>query len=199
MGEALMVGMAEVKVTRSPEDVLVALGLGSCIGICAFDPQARIAGLAHVVLPDSGEHQGTPGKFANTAVPLLLEEMQKLGAHVSRICVALTGGAQLFSYQGSGPRLEIGPRNTAAVEAELERRKIRIVASDVGGSSGRTVHLFSDGRVRVKSIGQGERDLITLGQGTLGVGKAPSLPKPGSAPVRTAATRIAGREPFPTR
>jgi chemotaxis protein CheD len=164
MGEALMVGMAEIKVTRSPDDVLVALGLGSCIGICAYDPLARIAGLAHIVLPESGEQQEAPGKFANTAIPLLLQEMQKQGAELSRICVALAGGAQLFSSHTSGTRLEIGPRNAAAVRCELERRNIRIVASDVGGSSGRTVHLFSDGRVRVKSIGQGERDLVMLGR-----------------------------------
>lgn len=158
-----MVGMAEVKVTRTSGDVLVALGLGSCIGICAYDPRTRIAGLAHVVLPESGDQSGTPGKFANTAVPFLLETMQSQGASLLHIYVALAGGAQLFSHQGSNTRLDIGPRNASAVLAELERRNMPIVALDVGGSAGRTVHLFSDGRVRVKAIGQGEWELAALG------------------------------------
>src|SRR5690242_4011891 len=102
MGETLMVGMAEIKVTRSPDDVLIALGLGSCVGVCAYDAQAGVAGLAHVVLPDSASHPASAGKFANTAIPLLLEEMQKLGASLKSVRVALAGGAQLFAFNGSG-------------------------------------------------------------------------------------------------
>ncbi len=160
-----MVGMAEVKVARSPEAVLMALGLGSCIGVCAFDEQAGVAGLAHVVLPDSQGHEANAGKFANTAVPLLLEEMTKQGASVARVRVALAGGAQLFVTQNSGLRLEIGPRNAAAVQAALQQLKIPIIATDLGGNVGRTVHLFANGLVRVKTIGQGEKELVTLGSG----------------------------------
>lgn len=162
MGESLMVGMAEVKVTRTPDDILIALGLGSCVGICAYDPQTKIAGLAHVVLPDSTGHDPNPGKFADTAIPFLLNEMTNRGAARSRIRVALTGGAQLFAAAGSGPRLEIGKRNTVAVMEILKAHNIPVTETDIGGSSGRTVYLFTDGRVRVKTIGQGERDLTTL-------------------------------------
>lgn len=166
MGEMLMVGMGEVKISRSSGGVLVALGLGSCIGICAYDAQARVAGMAHVVLPEGVHHPSAPGKFANTAVPYLLEVMQKEGASILRIRVALAGGAQLFSFQGANSRLDVGPRNGVAVKAELDRLGIKIVASDVGGSKGRTVHLFPDGLVRVKTIGQSERDLTTLSSGS---------------------------------
>jgi chemotaxis protein CheD len=142
----------------------MALGLGSCIGVCAFDPQAGVAGLAHVVLPESAGHNASPGKFADTAVPLLIEEMVRLGASPTRIRVALVGGAQLFAFTGTGSRLEIGPRNALAVQAALEQKRISVVATDLGGSTGRTVHLFADGRVRVKTIGQGEIDLVALGE-----------------------------------
>src|SRR5579871_766398 len=162
MNASLMVGMAEYKVTRKSGEVLVALGLGSCIGVCAFDPTARVAGMAHVVLPQSAGHEQSPGKFADTAIPLLIAQMVQQGASPARLRVALAGGAQLFALGGSGPRMEIGARNAAAVQEILERSRIPIIASDVGGKTGRTVHLFTDGRVRVKTIGQGERDLITL-------------------------------------
>ncbi len=163
MGKVLVVGMAEVKVTQQPEDALMALGLGSCIGVCAYDAQAHIAGLAHVVLPDSSGQATNPGKFADTAIPLLLAEMARLGASAIRIRVALAGGAQLFAFNGSGPRLEIGPRNASAVITELKKQRIPIIATDLGGNTGRTVHLFQDGRVRVKTIGQGEQELALLG------------------------------------
>ena len=165
MGEALMVGMAEIRVTRSLDDVLVALGLGSCIGVCAYDIKSRIAGMAHVVLPDSMGHDENRQKFADTAIPCLLDEMRKAGANIRNIRVALTGGAQLFAFQGTGPRLEIGARNAAAVQAALAQCNVPIVASDIGGSTGRTVHLFADGRVRVKTIGQGEKQLTSLAMG----------------------------------
>ena len=163
MADSLMVGMAEIKTTAKNDDILMALGLGSCVGVCAFDAQAGITGLAHVVLPDSGGSAETPGKFADTAVPHLLEQMARLGANVSRIKVALAGGAQLFAFKGGGPRLEIGLRNAEAVSAQLKQRNIPVVATDLGGNTGRTVHLMPDGRVRVKTIGQGERELTSLG------------------------------------
>lgn len=163
MAETLMVGMGEVKITRSVGGVLIALGLGSCIGVCAYDPQAHVAGMAHVVLPDSAGNADVPGKFADTAVPFLMEAMHREGASISRIRVALAGGAQLFRHQGTGARLDVGPRNAEAVQAALERLNIRPIAMDVGGSAGRTVHLYHDGVVRVKTIGQPERDLVALG------------------------------------
>ncbi len=198
-----MVGMAEVKVTRSPEDVLIALGLGSCIGVCAYDAQARVAGLAHVVLPNSAGHEPSPGKFADTAIPLLLQEMIKLGAVVERIRVALAGGAQLFASGGQGTRLEIGSRNAAAVQAELSKRNLCILAADLGGSVGRTVNLYANGCVRVKTIGQGERELVSLadrevpagmpGAGSIRIPGSPAAAGPpgktGPGPVRDAEKR----------
>src|SRR5437867_3655500 len=100
MGEAIMVGIAEIRVSRSADDVLIALGLGSCIGVCLYDPQARVAGMAHIVLPDSTGHETNPCKFADTAIPLLCQEMERSGASSSRLRAALAGGAQLFAFSG---------------------------------------------------------------------------------------------------
>lgn len=165
MSEAQMVGMAEVKVCRSPNDVLMALGLGSCVGICAYDARAGVAGLAHVVLPSSGaaaSGTATPGKFADTAVTLLLEMMKKQGASLDQIVIALAGGAQLFAGNGIGRGLDIGPRNGVAVQAEIQRLRLRLAATDLGGTTGRTVHLMGSGLVRVKTIGKGELPLVDL-------------------------------------
>lgn len=166
-----MVGMGELKVVRLNESdscsmpILMALGLGSCIGLCAYDGQARVAGMAHVVLPESttdGDHP--PGKFADTAVPALVESLTQLGGSLNHIEIALAGGAQLFSFNGGGTRLEIGNRNADSVQKALKKHGLKVAAQDLGGSVGRTVQFFSNGLVRVKSIGQGERNLVQLGK-----------------------------------
>jgi chemotaxis protein CheD len=185
MGEAIMVGLAEIKFTQSPEDVLIALGLGSCISVCAFDPLTRIAAMAHIVLPESNDTESSAGKFANTAIPSLIESFVQLGAAASRIRVAIAGGAQLFALHGTGVRLEIGPRNSAAVKAALEAARLTVLASDVGGSAGRTVHLSGDGRVRVKVLGKAEQELVHLGQPTA-VNPGPAVSTSGPATSRIA-------------
>ncbi|HSV74879.1 MAG TPA: hypothetical protein VLH79_14055 [Chthonomonadales bacterium] len=164
MGQAIMVGMAELRVTRGSGDVLVALGLGSCIGVCAYDAMAGVAGMAHVVLPASVEGAGeAPGKYADTAVPALFAAMKKAGASPSHMLIAIAGGAQLFQFGGQVARLDIGRRNAAAVLQALRVQSARLIAEDVGGTVGRTVSLrCADGAVVVKTLGQGERELATL-------------------------------------
>lgn len=173
MGEAIMVGMAEVKFTQSPDDVLIALGLGSCISVCAYDRGANIAGMAHVVLPESHDTESAPGKFADTAIPFLLQSLIDLGASPDRVRVAIAGGAQLFAFQGTGVRLEIGPRNMQAIKVALERANLRVVADDLGGTAGRTVQLTGNGKVKVKSVGKTEQDLVDLGQSDAAAPAAP--------------------------
>jgi chemotaxis protein CheD len=164
MGEAIMVGMAQVKVTQSRDDLLIALGLGSSICICAFDAQASIAAMAHVVLPENHDNETAAGKYADTAIPLLIESMSRNGATSGRIQAAIVGGAQLFAFNGAGVRLEIGPRNIEAVRQALEGACVPVVAADLGGTAGRSVHLTGDGRVRVKVLGRGETELVHLGE-----------------------------------
>ncbi len=158
-----MVGMAEMAITCSAGGMLMALGLGSCIGLCAFDNNKKIAGLAHIVLPASGGQCGSDGKYADTAIPALFRAMVAAGANERSIRFAVVGGAQLFVGASTGARLDIGPRNIEAVLTHLKARNATILAQDTGGNSGRTVTLFADGRVRLRTLGKTERDLVNLG------------------------------------
>lgn len=155
--DAIHVGMAELKVAKAPQK-LASLGLGSCVAVCAYDRDAKIGGLAHVMLPSSLKVQqnANPAKFANTAVPLLLSEMVKLGAMIYHIKVNMVGGANMFSFTSEDSSLNIGNRNIQAVELACAEAKISIIAKEVGGNSGRSV-LFdlSTGKVEVRTIGQG--------------------------------------------
>jgi chemotaxis protein CheD len=163
----LMARMAEIAVSRHEGDILVALGLGSCIGVALLDRASLVAGLAHVVLPESRPGTGTPGKFADTAVPELLRQVTGLGASKARLHAVLVGGAQMFATSAGGA-LDIGRRNEQAVRTALAVAGIPISVAVTGGSSGRTmrVHL-ENGIVTCKQAGSVEETIATRGATTL--------------------------------
>jgi chemotaxis protein CheD len=153
-----MVRMGEYAFSATAGDMLVSLGLGSCIGLALLDRRAAVAGLAHVVLPAAEGRDGSPGKFADTAVPALLDAVIGLGARRTRVEAVLVGGASMFSFGGNG--LEVGQRNDAAVRDELEQLRVPIAAAETGGSKGRTVRVHvGAGRVTSKAAGETEVDL----------------------------------------
>ena len=161
MEEVIRVGMAEVKVAKAPGEI-VTLGLGSCIGICAYDPVNRIGGMVHIMLPDStmSPDKVNPAKFADTGIPLLIVEMEKMGASLNRIELKIVGGAQMFSTSGVQERMGIGSRNIQAVEEVCSKLVLPLVAKCVGGNTGRSVRLdLETGAVWVKTLAQGTSSL----------------------------------------
>ncbi len=152
-----VLGMADLLVAHAPAK-LVTLGLGSCIGLVVFDNVAKLAGMAHIMLPDSRGATGEKiGKFADTAVPALIDEMLKKGAIKSHIKAKIAGGAQMFAMPGtSADFLTVGARNVKETTARLARLGIALVASDTGGNKGRTVEFStSDWMLKIKTLGKG--------------------------------------------
>lgn len=131
---APFVGMGQI-VTAQPPTRLLSV-LGSCIAVCVFHPRLKAAGMAHVVLPDSAGHSGSPGKFADTSVPALLAALEKLTGAKAGYQAKVAGGASMFA--ASGP-LQIGAANAAAVKAALSKANVRIVAEHLGGGQGRRI------------------------------------------------------------
>lgn len=161
MSELIKVGMADFKVGRNPNS-LISYGLGSCIGIALYDTVSKIGGLAHIMLPDSTQARSAenPAKFANTALPLMLEEIVKLGAAKSRITAKIAGGSQMFTFANATDVMRVGERNAEAVRMLLKKMDIKILADDTGGNYGRTVELHLDtGIYRVRTIAKGEKEL----------------------------------------
>ena len=142
--------MGEIKVSKRTGEELVARGLGSCIGLALIDCLSGVAGMAHIVLPDSGGSGNEPGKFADTAVPAMLAQMQKAGAVTRRLDAVLAGGARMFELG----EMDIGARNAAAVKDGLTRAGLKIRAADTGGNRGRTLRVtVGDFEVTVKEAG----------------------------------------------
>ena len=143
-----------MKVTKDDSVVLTCLGLGSCVGMAAYDPVSKVAGMAHIVLPRSDGRSGLPAKFADTAIPALVDEMCKLGALQSRLVFKIAGGAHMSVSPGAGNLFKTGERNVEATKELLAKHGLRLVASDTGGSHGRTLCLsVGDGRVTVTTAG----------------------------------------------
>lgn len=110
--------------------------LGSCIGLALYRQHQETAVFAHIVLPNSSGQGGSPGKFADTAVPEMIQVLKKAGVSTTGLLAKFAGGASMFG--GVGP-MQIGQVNAEAVTEALKKAGIRIVAQDVGGKSGRRV------------------------------------------------------------
>lgn len=161
MAEQIKVGMADYKTGRDPAS-LISYGLGSCVGIALYDPVAKIGGLAHIMLPDSTQARATenPAKFADTCLPVMLDEIIKNGAQKARIWAKIAGGAQMFTFTNASDIMRVGERNSEAVRVALKKLNIKIISEDTGGNYGRTVELKLDsGIFRIKTIDKGEKEL----------------------------------------
>jgi chemotaxis protein CheD len=154
------VNVAEFAVARE-RGLLTASGLGSCVAIVLYDVSLHIGAVAHVLLPSAelSRDRSRPAKFPASAVPLLVSEMQALGSW-ARPTARLVGGSSMFGSLLASGGVNIGERNVEASRRALEAAGIKIVGEDVGGDYGRTIVFdVSDGSLKVRSLGRGERVL----------------------------------------
>ncbi|MDB5084063.1 MAG: chemotaxis protein CheD, partial [Bacilli bacterium] len=124
-----------------------------------WDPITKVGGLAHVMLPyASPNHQNNPPKYADTAIPMLVESMKSNGAAVNRLVAKLAGGAQMFQFAHETEWMRIGPRNVEAVHEALLKLQIPVIAEQTGSNFGRTIEFCtSDGVLVIRTAKQGEQ------------------------------------------
>lgn len=158
----IKVKIADLAVQKE-QGIIITVGLGSCVGIALYDYVTRIGGLAHILLSDSTQFKNkgeffNRAKFADTAIPFLAAEMEKLGAKRARFQAKVVGGSQLFAFQKRNG--SVGERNVEAVIRTLKEMAIPILGLDVGGNYGRTMRLFVEsGKVLISTVGKGEKEL----------------------------------------
>jgi len=157
----IKVGIADLNIVLDP-GAIMTIGLGSCIGIALYDGANKVAGLAHIMLPDSTQFKNNtnPMKFADLAIPMLIEKMEKQGCNKRNLTAKIAGGASMFNFSDKSIISDIGKRNSEAVKKTLKDEAIRIIAEETGGNKGRTMILqAADGRVILKVVGQGVIEL----------------------------------------
>lgn len=158
MGEKdVRVGIADLNLVLPP-DTIMTIGLGSCIGISIYDKELKIAGLAHIMLPDSTQFKvvSNPFKFADLAIPILLQKMLEKGSIKRNLIAKIVGGASMFNFSDAKIISDIGKRNVESVKDVLNNREgIKIVAEETGGKKGRTMIVDPEnGEVTIKTVGE---------------------------------------------
>ncbi|MFS8630028.1 MAG: chemotaxis protein CheD, partial [Bacillales bacterium] len=71
------VGIADLNVVKAPNRIRTS-GLGSCVGVVIYDSYKQVAGLAHIMLPDSSltkQENFNKYKYADTAIDILAEKL----------------------------------------------------------------------------------------------------------------------------
>ncbi len=156
------VGMADLNVVGN-SGILRTTGLGSCVGLTLYDPQIKVAGMAHVMLPSSDiarESQINVAKYADTALPVLVDKLVDLGASKRRLVAKMAGGAQMFAFAGSGDTMRIGPRNVESCKEMLKKLGISLYSEDTGANYGRTIEISSEtGILTIRSVQKGVKEL----------------------------------------
>lgn len=158
----VVVGIADVVVSNNAGAVLATYSLGSCLGVAVYDPDVRVGGLLHAMLPDSTIDQvkasQKPGMFVDTGVPVLIRAMQQMRADVRRMQTTVLGGAQIMDSTGF---FSIGKRNYEALVCVFRSLGLRVHREDVGGFASRTMYLHIDsGKLRMKVSGQAQETIL---------------------------------------
>ena len=149
--QVLVAGIGDMVFSGDPATILIAYGLGSCIGLAAWDPVSKVGGLAHFMLPAGDDAAGGPVKFVSGGFDRFMNGFQRSGGMPRRASFKAAGGASMLAMLANG--LEIGKRNADAVRNAVQGAGLRLAAADLGGTAGRTVQLeVGSGRLLVKSL-----------------------------------------------
>ena len=156
----VVLGISEVHVSKKPGDILITYSLGSCIGVTIYDPELRLGGMIHYMLPLSKispeKAAAKPAMFADTGIPLLLKQMYKMGAAKDRLIVKAAGGSRLMDQNKV---FNIGERNYVVLRKILWKNNILIKNEDVGGNIPRTLRLEIDTGLTTIKSSQGVQEL----------------------------------------
>ena len=149
------VGIAEMGIVKAP-DLIRTSGLGSCVGVVIYDSTVKIAGMVHVMLPNSNLSRLTSfnhDKYADTGIVHLVDCLLSEGVRPNSMRAKIAGGSQMFQFSNpSSEMMRIGPRNVEAVKERLQAMHIPLISEDCGGNNGRTIEFNPDnGKLMIKT------------------------------------------------
>lgn len=150
-----IVSVSDMKVSKTPGDIIVTYSLGSCIGIAAYDPVVKVGGMLHYLLPrfksDKKKMEENPCVFGDSGIPHLFKTLYKIGAKKERIRIVMAGG----SVMNDVSFFETGKHNITTARKMFWKNNVFIDAEHVGGSMPRTLYLdISTGKTWITSRGE---------------------------------------------
>jgi chemotaxis protein CheD len=114
--------------------------LGSCVAVCLFDPQLKIGGINHFMLPEIGRsrHGDVDSLLSgNFAMEALLNALLARGAKKARLQAKAFGGGTIIDSDAGA--LSVGMRNARFAKEWLLREGIPLRSSDFLGPWSRKV------------------------------------------------------------
>ncbi|MDR3556832.1 MAG: chemotaxis protein CheD [Syntrophobacteraceae bacterium] len=150
-----VIGVADMAVSNSAEELLITYSLGSCIAVIIYDPVASVGGMLHYMLPEStldpGKARRNPCMFADTGITHLFKSSYRMGAKKENLVVKTVGGAQTLDPNGV---FNIGKRNYLAMRKIFWKNNVSVAAEHVGGEVNRTVRLLMDTGTVLLKVGR---------------------------------------------
>jgi chemotaxis protein CheD len=125
----------EYRVSDNPGLVITTI-LGSCVAACLYDPQARVGGINHFLLPGKAERNADQEavRYGVHLMELLVNGLLHLGARRNRLEAKLFGGARIVDGLS-----DIGAMNVRFAKHFLETEGISLMGGSVEGMRGRRV------------------------------------------------------------
>ena len=134
----------------SVKPLVIGTLLGSCVSACMWDPELKIGGMNHFMLPDNGGGASDSGRYGSYAMELLINEMMKMGASRMTMEAKVFGGGAVISGMNT---INVGERNTEFVMDYLKLERIPVVSKDVLDIYPRKVCFFPhSGKAMVKRL-----------------------------------------------
>jgi chemotaxis protein CheD len=152
----IVVGVGDLKVSKDSSKQINTYALGSCIGLTVFDPQMKVGGMLHFMLPQPGREKNradlNPYMFGSTGIPSLFKQCYALGAVKERLIVCAAGGAEVMTH---GKSFAIGERNRTIMRKIFWKNNIVLAAEDTGGNDARTMVInLETGKVTLRVRGK---------------------------------------------
>lgn len=157
MSKQYIVGIADMKQARAT-GTIITYALGSCIGICLYDPMIKLGAMVHIMLPEAPKgNVDNLFKYADTGIRETLRKMEAFGAVRGRIVAKIAGGAKMFDIPDTSALGNIGDRNANSVKQILMAERIRLLKEDLGANYARTMSFdVETGMAKIKVFGREE-------------------------------------------
>jgi chemotaxis protein CheD len=145
--DVIHVVQGQFHVSDRPEHELTTV-LGSCVAACLFDPERKIGGMNHFLLPGSDPRAGRNIKYGAHSMEQLINAMLRLGAQRHRIEARLFGGANVVRGLA-----RIGDSNSAFARDFVRQEGFILREAELGGTTGQRVRFLpASGRTRMQRL-----------------------------------------------
>lgn len=148
-GNTIHIVQGEFAIGRNFDQRISTL-LGSCVSVCLWDPNEKIGGMNHMLLPESIDGSLQSASYGATAMEQLINALLRNGAERSRLRSKVFGGASMITGLS-----DVGERNCAFARGYLHAEEIPIDGESLGGDEARQIRFWpTTGRVQLRSVGR---------------------------------------------